>query len=754
MEKLKKFLGKVGNFFKSTFLKVKGWALANKVAAIAIAAGSVVAVTLAIVLPVSISAAKRNKEEPVVEHVHTFEEGWSTSTTSHWHAPTCGHDVKGSEGAHEFGDWTITESKHEHTCSVCGYKFSADHEWGDWHISASSNKIDERECSVCGKVESRKHEHNYVVDKFVWQAMTHGYHVDALYSCSLTDDLHLNAGVTPTEVERVDATDTADGHVKYHVEYTTPSGNKATEDKEFVLHRPDEHGFCLNCGEYAGETFSCEEAGVFSLYLGRPLAGDKLYFRCDLLSGHSLYLSDSDYALDTELSGYVKNGDLFSYAALDSEATINTGEDGYVYIVFEASFDRTADDFLSFTRDHTETSFGLCVSDYVYSGKTYQVGQEYEINTKAATNKEYASFRFPIEKNHHYYLQLKDGETSQVGFAPELGHGAKGWLAVNHSLTEFPFVENSIVDEAFDYEPELIEIGDEIGDGYFYVRIRAYDSAKGMTLHLTVKEHFEVDDFEMCPGEIYVASLDEEIVLGEVGEGGHRIMSTDDTMYFRIKEGIAPNHTYYLDTNGFGPEIVNLYYWEWTTAAFEPLDDYYRDGNYFTFPNTEKTSPQIYIEVAPTEALTDASITVSFEHHPGISCVDSHGFCKYIPDEYLGHSLTYNEAFPSFTFGADSYRYFKVSKAGFEGYSKFVIKSESDLLFKDDYVDVDVYYMRSDGSWWSLGSNSTNISYHVVTYSELGKYYDYIDGDIYLVLHNEGEQVNNVDDLLVYGVNP
>jgi hypothetical protein len=746
MDKIKSFFAKIGQWFKKTFSKLWKWALANKVAAIAIGAGSVVAITLAIVLPVSLSAPKR-------KHVHTFEEGWSTTTTSHWHAPTCGHDVKDSEGEHEFGDWTVTDNKHEHTCSVCGYKVSADHEWGEWHISASSNKIDERECSVCGKVESRAHEHNYVVDKFVWQAMPRGYNVDAYYSCSLTDDLHLNGFVTPTEVERVDATDTADGHVKYHVEFTTPSGNKATEDKEFVLHRPDEHGFCLNCGEYAGETFSCEETGSFSLYLGRPLAGDKLYFRCDLLSGHSLYLSDSDYGSAAELEAYVKNGDLFSYAALDSEATINTGEDGYVYIVFEAKTDRTADDFLNFTREHTETSFGLCLSDYVYSGKTYQVGQEYEINTKAAANKEYASFRFPIEKNHHYYLQLKDGETSQVGFAPELGHGAKGWLAVNHYLTEFPFVENSIIDEDYDYEPELIEIGDEIGDGYFYVRIRANDSAKGMTLHLTIKEHFEVEDFEMCPGEIYVASLDEEIVLGEVGEGGHRIMSTDDTMYFRIKEGIAPNHTYFIDTNGFGPDIVNLYFWDWTTAGFEPLDDYFRDGNNFTFPNTEMTSPQIYIEVAPTEALTDASITVSFEHHPGISCVDSHGFCKYIPDEYMGHTLTYNEAFPSFTFGANSYRYFKVSKAGFEGYSRFVIKSEFDLLFKDDYVEVDVYYMRSDGSWWPLGSSGTSVGSHAVIYYDLGEKYNNIDGDIYLVLHNTGAQVNNVDDLLVYGLN-
>lgn len=746
---------KVGSFCKSTFLKVKGWAVVHKVAAVAIAAGSVTAITLAVVLPVSISAANRKKAEqtPEPEHVHTFANEWSKSTTTHWHAPTCGHDVRGDEAAHTFGAWTVNGEKHEHSCTVCGYKVQEDHVWNDWHVYSEDSSKDSRECTVCGAQETRVHKHNIVVNKFTWQEIPEGYWADAYYSCSIKDDSYGNSPATITELERVDATSTMDGHVKYRAEYERTDIPKASEEKEFVLHRPDEHGFCLNCGEYAGETIDdCEQLGNFMRYLGQPHTGSKLYFRCDLLSGHSLYLDDSDGALDTELTGYVKNGDLFSYAALDPEATINTGEDGYVYIVFEASFDRTGDDFLGFLRDHTETSFGLCLSDYVYSGKTYQVGQEYEINTTAAANKEYASFRFPIEKNHHYYLQLKDGETSQVGFAPELGYGGKGWLAVNHSLTEFPFVENSIIDETNDYEPELIEIGDEIGDGYFYVRIRAFDSAKGMTLHLTVKEHFEVDDFEMCPGEIYVASLDEEIVLGEVAEGGHRIMSTDDTMYFRIKEGIAPNHTYYLDTNGFGPEIVNLYYWEWTTAAFEPLDDYYRDGNYFTFPNTEKTSPQIYIEVAPTEALTDASITVSFEHHPGISCADSHGFCKYIPDEYLGNPLTYNEAFPSFTFAANSYRYFKVSKAGFEGYSKFVIKSESDLTFNSTHVEVHAYYKRSDGSWWSLGNSGT--ASHQVTYYDLGNYYNNIDGYIYLVLENKGEQVSNVDDFLVYGVNP
>lgn len=51
-------------------------------------------------------------------HQHTYSENWSYDSTSHWHAATCGHDVKSGEAAHVdlIGD--------DGLCDICGYRMS------------------------------------------------------------------------------------------------------------------------------------------------------------------------------------------------------------------------------------------------------------------------------------------------------------------------------------------------------------------------------------------------------------------------------------------------------------------------------------------------------------------------------------------------------------------------------------------------------------------------------------------------------
>ena len=70
------------------------------------------------------------QEEIIPVHTHTFDNSrWEKNETSHWHPATCGHDVKGSEGAHEFSDWgvvtpatTTSEGLEARTCRICSYK--------------------------------------------------------------------------------------------------------------------------------------------------------------------------------------------------------------------------------------------------------------------------------------------------------------------------------------------------------------------------------------------------------------------------------------------------------------------------------------------------------------------------------------------------------------------------------------------------------------------------------------------------------
>ena len=51
----------------------------------------------------------------VLPHTHKYSTNWTSDATSHWHAATCGHDVKSDEAAHTFDEGVKT-------CSVCEYK--------------------------------------------------------------------------------------------------------------------------------------------------------------------------------------------------------------------------------------------------------------------------------------------------------------------------------------------------------------------------------------------------------------------------------------------------------------------------------------------------------------------------------------------------------------------------------------------------------------------------------------------------------
>lgn len=67
-------------------------------------------------------------------HDHSFAAEWVSDEVKHWHASTCGHDVKSDEAAHVW-----------------------DHEIYQFDDASGTNK---RTCTVCGKVLSRKTDFN------------------------------------------------------------------------------------------------------------------------------------------------------------------------------------------------------------------------------------------------------------------------------------------------------------------------------------------------------------------------------------------------------------------------------------------------------------------------------------------------------------------------------------------------------------------------------------------------------------------
>ena len=61
-------------------------------------------------------------------HEHTYSSEWTHDEQYHWHASTCGHDVRKDVERHTFTD-VVTEPTYEaggyttHTCEICGYYY-------------------------------------------------------------------------------------------------------------------------------------------------------------------------------------------------------------------------------------------------------------------------------------------------------------------------------------------------------------------------------------------------------------------------------------------------------------------------------------------------------------------------------------------------------------------------------------------------------------------------------------------------------
>ena len=71
-------------------------------------------------------SSSSSSEQP---HEHTFSSDWSYNEEQHWHASTCGHDVKDSLGNHRFENISATDEGYIDECLVCGYQRTREHNY-------------------------------------------------------------------------------------------------------------------------------------------------------------------------------------------------------------------------------------------------------------------------------------------------------------------------------------------------------------------------------------------------------------------------------------------------------------------------------------------------------------------------------------------------------------------------------------------------------------------------------------------------
>lgn len=131
----------------------------------------------------------------IKDHVHSFEEKWTWDANTHFHKSACGHNVKSDEAAH-------ADDNNDAVCDVCTYDYDHTHTYdeawsstgenGHWHAPTCGHTVDGSElaahvdenndgaCDVCG--ETGGHEHTYAetwttTDDEHWREVTCGHNI-------------------------------------------------------------------------------------------------------------------------------------------------------------------------------------------------------------------------------------------------------------------------------------------------------------------------------------------------------------------------------------------------------------------------------------------------------------------------------------------------------------------------------------------------------------------------------------------------
>ncbi len=126
---------------------------------------TVIALTAVLAFVIS-GCSSGGGDDPVLPlpptHVHAYSDSWTSNETHHWHAATCGHDVKKDLDVHSAAaELGKDATGHWKVCGVCNASFeTTSHTWDheDFQLDAASGK-EIKTCTVCGFVADKNHAH-------------------------------------------------------------------------------------------------------------------------------------------------------------------------------------------------------------------------------------------------------------------------------------------------------------------------------------------------------------------------------------------------------------------------------------------------------------------------------------------------------------------------------------------------------------------------------------------------------------------
>ena len=186
----------------------------------------------------------------IKDHTHSFEETWSWNESTHYHKSACGHNVKQDESKH-------TDDNNDAICDVCTYDYDHTHtfdeawvstgENGHWHAPSCGHAVDgtdltahadennDGSCDVCG--EDGGHEHTYsdawtTTEDEHWHDVTCGHDIPVadkgVHIDENGDTICDTCGYTPPHFHAFD--DTLSSDVSNHW-YASTCGHDVKKDE-------------------------------------------------------------------------------------------------------------------------------------------------------------------------------------------------------------------------------------------------------------------------------------------------------------------------------------------------------------------------------------------------------------------------------------------------------------------------------------------------------------------------------------------
>ena len=224
------------------------------------------------------SSSSEESSLSISEHEHTFKNTWSHNSTQHWHASTCGHDVKADLANHSYKTSTTpatfdSEGYTTYTCKICNYSYKKTTGSKKQHTYATTWSNDANyhwhACTDSGytdlKQDTALHTYRDVVTQPTGQSG--GYTTRTCTVCGYSYRTNQTAALTYTVIWLNDDRSVleTDRNVRYGA---TPTYNGATPSKA----NPEDHYLYNFAGwdkELVAVTGNCEYVATYDEWQAR-----------------------------------------------------------------------------------------------------------------------------------------------------------------------------------------------------------------------------------------------------------------------------------------------------------------------------------------------------------------------------------------------------------------------------------------------------------------------------------------------------